>query len=211
MKNYFKVIIKKVYSILVKRDEKSLLLKRLKKQIKKRPLKIVVGAGGIFEEGWVETDIHTLNLLEIKDWENLFKKKKIDIILAEHVWEHLTVSDGKLALSNCYKFLKNGGHIRIAVPDGFNPNPGYIDYVKPGGNGAGADDHKILYDYKLLKSCLEESGFRVNLLEYFDEEGKFHFNEWDTNEGMIRRSKRFDERNKNGFLNYTSLIMDGVK
>jgi predicted SAM-dependent methyltransferase len=211
MKNYFKVIIKKVYSILVKRDEKSLLLKRLKKQIKKRPLKIVVGAGGIFEEGWIETDINSLNVLEIKDWKNLFKIKKIDIILAEHVWEHLTVSDGKLALSNCYKFLKNGGHIRIAVPDGFNPNPAYIDYVKSGGHGAGADDHKILYNYKLLKNCLEESGFRVNLLEYFDEEGKFHFNEWATNEGMIRRSKRFDERNKNGLLNYTSLIMDGVK
>ena len=131
--------------------------------------------------------------------------------MAEHVWEHLIIEDAKIGLENCYKYLKKGGRFRIAVPDGFHPDPDYINYVKPGGHGAGADDHKVLYNYKSFGKCLEESGFRVNLLEYFDEQGNFHYQEWDPEDGMIKRSKRFDKRNKDGKLNYTSLIIDGIK
>lgn len=196
---------------LLGKDKRSKTLQNLRNQVKKKPLKIVVGSGGVFEEGWIETDIDRLNLLKGKDWKKLFKPRSISIILAEHVWEHLTLEDGKTALFNCYKFLKEGGHIRVAVPDGFHPDTNYIDYVKPGGHGMGANDHKVLYNYKLLKNTLEESGFKVRLLEYFDEDGNFHFHEWNINDGMVWRSKQFDERNREGLLNYTSLIMDGVK
>ena len=57
----------------------------------------------------------------------------------------------------------------------------------------------------------EKEGFKVNLLEYFDQEGKFHFLEWDPAEGNIIRSKRFDERNQDGNLRYTSIILDAYK
>lgn len=198
-------------SRLFKENRNNILLKKLKRQLEQRHINIVVGAGGIVQEGWIETDINTLNLLERRDWDKLFDKKRIDKIVAEHVWEHLSLEDGKLGLRNCYEFLKEGGNIRIAVPDGFHPDPSYINYVRPGGTGAGADDHKVLYNYKLFKSILEELGFKVKLLEYFDENGDFHFTDWSTEDGMIRRSKRFDKRNADGKLNYTSLIIDGVK
>jgi len=185
---------------------------RLKKNLRKiQPPRLVVGASGVFEPGWIPTDVHTLNLLTPKRWLLFFPYDSIHAILAEHVWEHLTLEQGKIAASTCFQFLKKGGYVRIAVPDGLHPQPSYIDYVKPGGTGIGADDHKVLYTYKTLAGIFEAAGFKVSLLEYFDENGKFHYNAWNKEDGMIHRSSRYDERNKDGVLNYTSLIIDAIK
>jgi predicted SAM-dependent methyltransferase len=178
----------------------------------KQQIKFNVGSSNINpDKKWYASDIDKLNITLEKDWRNLLFFLRLDNIMAEHVWEHLTESDTELANQNCFKFLKKGGILRIAVPDGFHPNQEYIDYVKPGGNGAGADDHKIIYDYKLMTERLEKVGFKVQLLEYWDENGKFHFIDWTDEGGHIRRSKRYDPRNQNGTLNYTSLIVDAVK
>lgn len=185
----------------------------LKKALKNttQPPKLVVGASGVFEAGWIPTDVHTVNLLKPERWKIFFPENSISVILAEHVWEHLSLADGKTAAKTCYRFLKPGGYARIAVPDGFFYKQEYIDYVKPGGSGAGADDHKVLYNYKLMSEVFEEAGFKVHLLEYFDEDRKFHYNEWDPAKGMVHRSKRFDDRNHGDDLNYTSLIIDAIK
>jgi predicted SAM-dependent methyltransferase len=175
------------------------------------PCRIVVGASGIYEDGWIATDIDTLNILRLADWERYFAKSPIDAILAEHVWEHLPWEEGILAAQNCYNYLRDGCYIRVAVPDGFHPNPTYIEWVRPGGSGAGANDHKVLYTYQSLSQIFEKVGFHVELLEYFDEQGIFHYNEWNKDTGMIHRSKRFDRRNQDGVLNYTSIILDARK
>jgi predicted SAM-dependent methyltransferase len=184
---------------------------RLKEVAKNMPCKIVVGSSGVFEEGWTPTDIEHLNLLNTKDWLKYFHESAIDAILSEHVWEHLSLSDGLLAAQNCFKYLKPGGYIRIAVPDGFHPRLSYIESVKVNGSGPGADDHKVLYDYESLSKLLKNAGFEVHLLEYFDEKNKFHYVDWLVADGMIHRSKRFDGRNIDGNLNYTSLIIDAIK
>ncbi|WP_291038294.1 methyltransferase domain-containing protein [Dyadobacter sp. 50-39] len=176
-----------------------------------KPVKLVVGAMYSLFKGWIHSDIETLDLLKKSDWERYFQENSIDRILAEHVWEHLTPEQGQLAFKNCYTFLKPGGMLRVAVPDGFNPSEDYINYVKPGGTGNGADDHKILYNYKLMSGFLENIGFKVRLLEYFDENGQFHKSPWDPEDGMIRRSADHDERNRDGKLGYTSLIIDAIK
>lgn len=174
--------------------------------------KFNVGAGDVDLGGeWFPTDIDVLNLTSEQDWKRFLWFNKLDNIVAEHVWEHLNEVDTILANRFCFKFLKKNGTMRLAVPDGFHPDKSYIDYVKPGGHGAGADDHKILYTYKTMKERLETVGFQVKLLEYWDEEGKFHFNEWSDEEGRINRSKRYDERNRMGELKYTSLIVDAIK
>jgi predicted SAM-dependent methyltransferase len=177
----------------------------------KGDIKLVVGSSSIFEQGWVPTEAHFLNLLKEEEWLNYFKENSISNILAEHVWEHLTIEDGYIAASTCYKFLKKGGKLRIAIPDGFHSSKEYIDYVKPGGSGAGADDHKVLYTYKSLTELLSRIGYTVDLLEYFDEAGTFHQNAWDANEGFIHRSIKHDKRNADGNPNYTSLIVDAIK
>jgi predicted SAM-dependent methyltransferase len=172
------------------------------------PLRIVVGSGGVVQDGWTGTDKACLDLLDPDAWENFFGKQRIDAILAEHVWEHLTLDEAVVAAKTCLRFLKPGGYLRIAVPDGNHPDRDYIRHVRPGGSGPGADDHKVLYNYELLSRTLSEAGFAIKLLEYFDEEGRFVFNEWDASDGMINRSSRYDERNRDGKLNYTSLIVD---
>jgi predicted SAM-dependent methyltransferase len=182
--------------------------RRLKKQLRESPKrKIVVGSAGLQSPGWIATDIQFLNLLKVADWDRFFRADSLDTILAEHVWEHLTCDEGLQAARTCFRFLKTGGYIRVAVPDGLHPDPSYIDYVQVGG----PDDHKMVYTYKTLRDIFEKSGYRVQLYEYFDEAHKFHFQAWNPEDGMISRSKRFDERNKDGVLNYTSVILDAFK
>lgn len=174
-------------------------------------IKIVVGAGKRFQDDWAATDIDMLNIAKKSDWKRLFRKNSIQAILAEHVWEHLNMEDGILAINNCFTYLKKGGYLRIAVPDGFHPDVNYINYVKVGGSGPGADDHKVLFNYQGLSALLVRAGFQVDLLEYFDENGEFHAKNWDPADGKITRSIRFDNRNSDGRPNYTSLILDARK
>jgi predicted SAM-dependent methyltransferase len=185
---------------------------RLRSKIKNSSgkLQIIIGAHNTAYENWLPTNIHSLNLLELSSFEHLFGNKKASRFLAEHVFEHISYADALIALKNCYSYLEKGGAVRIAVPDGFHPNPDYINMVKPGGHGEGAHDHKLLYDYKKLSKVFEEAGFKANLLEYYDEEGTFHYNDWDSKDGHVIRSKRYDKRFKEP-LGYSSLIVDGIK
>ncbi len=133
----------------------------------------------------------------------------MDALLAEHVWHYLNREEGLFAARLCLRYLAPEGHLRIAVPDGFHPDPGYIDWVKPNGTGPSAPAHRVLYDYRSLTSLLEAAGYGVMLLEYFDEARVFHRREWNPEDGFVRRSARFDPRNAGGKLRYTSLIIDG--
>jgi predicted SAM-dependent methyltransferase len=187
-------------------------VRRLHRQLRENnPWNIVVGTAGVCEAGWIPTDIEYLNLLHDSDWQLFFAGNSITTILAEHVWEHLTVEQGLLAAQTCHRYLQPGGRLRIAVPDGYHPDPAYIRYVMVNGTGAGAYDHKVLYTHESLSCMLKKAGFSVTLLEFFDANGTFHSRPWERSNGMIHRSRHFDERNKDGRLNYTSLIVDAIK
>ncbi len=173
--------------------------------------RIVVGAGGTRYPGWLQTDREHLDLLREADWRRLCAPDSLAAILAEHVWEHLTPEDASVAARQCLRYLKPGGLLRIAVPDGLHPDPAYVDYVRPGGPGAGSDDHKVLYTFRSLGELFSAAGFEVHLLEYFDEAGQFHRQPWDLAEGFIQRSAEHDDRNADGRLAYTSIILDARK
>jgi predicted SAM-dependent methyltransferase len=184
---------------------------RFKWQIRSRPLRIVIGASGISEIGWIRSEAEYLDLLDAGQWRNYFEDASIDALLAEHVWEHLTPEQGLAAAKRCYQYLRVGGYMRVAVPDGFHPDPQYIENVRPGGTGFGADDHKVLYDHSTLSQLFEKAGFDVQLLEYFDRRGAFRRADWLESEGKVNRSSRFDPRNRDGTLRYTSIILDARK
>lgn len=175
------------------------------------PLRIVLGAGAIPVNGWLPTDIDQLNIVVEGDWRFYFRPCTIEAMVAEHVWEHLNEEDALRAARLCFRYMRPGGRLRVAVPDGFHPQSEYIEAVKPGGNGPGAADHKQLYTWQTLRRLFEAVGFGTTALEYFDEQGKFHSIEWDPGEGMIRRSMHFDSRNQGGELRYTSIIVDAIK
>ena len=175
--------------------------------------RIIIGAGITSQEGWLPTNESELNLLDDSTFAKKFKSKSVDAFLAEHVWEHMTESDGIIAAKICYKYLKPGGYIRCAVPDiNFN-NEWYQEMVQVGGPGPEdhpAYSHKIVYDYKRFKIIFEAAGFDVELLEYCDENHDFHYNYWNPDDGMIGRSYRYDTRNKES-LGMVSIIIDAKK
>lgn len=174
-------------------------------------IKIIIGASSQDYAGWIRTQQEELDLLKREDWQNSFKDRKVHNILAEHVWEHLDEEETKKSAKILYDYLDQEGLIRIAVPDGFYRNEWYQNMVQVGGPGPKdhpAASHKMLYTYKTIGTPFTEAGFSVCLLEYCDEDGKFHYNEWDETEGFIYRSKRFDHRNQNGELGFVSLIID---
>ena len=61
-----------------------------------------------------------------KDWDKLFTKnkssKRIKRVLAENVFEHLTLEEMRIALRLIYEHMFVGGSSRIVVLDGNNPN-----------------------------------------------------------------------------------------
>ena len=193
------------------RYQQNLVANKIKKYSSKKDLKIVVGSGGIYEKGWMPIEFNQLDIKQKNDWERLFSKNSIDAILAEHVWEHLSLEEGMLAANHCFYYLKPGGYIRVAVPDGYHSNQEYIKWVKPEGTGDGSDDHKVLFNYITLSKVFTDVGFKIKLLEYFDENGDFHCNEWSEHDGKINRSAKHDPRNQDGQLKYTSVIIDAIK
>ena len=186
----------------VARRRSSLLRKRLRAV----PRRVVIGASGVFEAGWVPTDERQINLLRPETWRSYFEPDSIDALLAEHVWEHLTVDEGKAAAALCHRYLRPGGYLRVAVPDGLHPDRDYREYIKPGGVGGGSvGGHQVAYTYRQLKDVFESVGFRVRLLEYHDETGVLHATDWSPRQGMIHRSRQFDSRGA------ISIILDAEK
>jgi predicted SAM-dependent methyltransferase len=133
------------------------------------PLKVVLGAGETRFDGWFNTDTDILNITAPADWIALFAPGSIDRLLAEHVFEHLSESQTCAALMECQRYLKPGGRLRIAVPDGYRPDPVYLAEVRPP-----ADGHQVLFTIDSLMSLLESQGFRATPLEFFDQAGQFH-------------------------------------
>lgn len=109
-------------------------------------------------------------------WGIPFRDNSIDIIFTSHFLEHLPQKNALNFLNKCYKILKNGGIIRIIVPDidiilnnyskGFRGNQ--IDatnelnlrFFEEG-------QHKHMYNYNSLSSILSSIGFKnIKKLDY---------------------------------------------
>jgi predicted SAM-dependent methyltransferase len=173
-----------------------------------QPVRLVIGSGGIPQPGWITTDLPNLDVLKANHWQRIFGPYRADRLLAEHVFEHLTTEQFSAFLHIARPFIAPEGFIRIAVPDGNHPDPDYIARVRPGGTGRGAADHKVLYTCDLMSSLLATNHYDFRLLEYFDPDGEFHRQAWETADGMISRSAEHDHRNQARPLSYTSLIVD---
>lgn len=185
-------------------------LRQLKNRVlQANPLKVVIGGGDIMHDAsWIVTNQEEIDVELKDDFEYFFESKSVDNFFASHVFEHL--KDVESAVINLYNSLKIGGKLRIAVPDGYFPDENYINEVKVGGIGAGSDDHKHLFNIDSLSEILIKYGFKVETIEYW-KDGKFNKKDWSVNDGFVGRSAEYDERNINGELKYTSLIIDAIK
>lgn len=175
------------------------------------PLRIVLG-GAAPEVGWLGSDIGFFDATDPAAWADLVGGEgRVERLLAEHVFEHIPPELVPAVLANAYRYLKPGGTIRIAVPDGHNPNPDYIRHVEPGGIGPGADDHKQLFTVESLSAALAAAGFRVEPREWFDTDGQFHKEPWIAERGHIHRCRRFGTPDKSFPSSHLSLLVDGIK
>lgn len=208
-RNAFAYIMHQLKCTLKVQKEKSIIASAIKRM--QGNLKIIVGSEATKQDGWISTNYPLFDLTNISTFSEIFEPGSVSNFLAEHVLEHLSLESGAMACNNCFSYLKPGGVLRIAVPDGFHPDVGYINQVKPGGYGPGADDHKVLYNYRTLSALLENAGFTIKLLEWFDDHGNFHYEDWNLVDGFVKRSTRFDPRNKEKLTSYTSLIIDARK
>jgi len=138
----------------------------------------------IFKVNW-DSRIFIHDLLKTFPWSN----KSVDVVYSSHTLEHFSKSEGRFLLSESYRVLKDGGIIRIIVPDLKQPVEEYLS-----GN-LKADDfidrlgvlyfksnntfktlmmpfiqypHKCWYDNKALLDLLNELGFESKVMGPFE-------------------------------------------
>jgi len=191
----------------------NLELERSRQQIQQQisaqnpPYLVIGGAGKTRYEGWIATDKPGLDITNPADWQRFFAPQSVRRVLAEHVMEHLTTDQLRQFLHAVRPYLTHDAGIRIAVPDGFHPDPTYIEHVRPGGSGDGAKDHKVLYNYEMLANEVQQAGFVCELLEYHDAAGQFHKTEWHAADGFVERTRGTRTIGDKKFP-YSSLIVD---
>lgn len=188
--------------------------KKIRQQVREKrslnqPIKIVLGAdyGSPPFPGWISTDLPQFDITKPDHWQYIFDNGAADSLLAEHVFEHLTPQQISAALRLARKHIRKGGVFRIAVPDRNNTNADYQASAKPGGSGAGAHDHKVFLNIDDFNNFASAASFRLIPLEYFDGAGKFHFRDFDLDNGPISRCKR-NINFQPSMPGYTSLVVD---
>lgn len=150
-----------------------------------RPLRVELGAGQFPTPGYVHVDHdyrarHLEHLAPV--WDLPFADEEVDEILAVHTLEHVHPARLDQTLSEWHRVLHPGGTLRVHVPNGpavfdafcrgtiaskwalMNAFYGYASGPEVTGpeqlGGPGErPDHKVIYDFPLLESVLQQSGF----------------------------------------------------
>jgi len=138
--------------------------------------KLHLGCGKRNFPGFINVDLadfsHIHHKRSINDL-SVFEDESIDLIYASHVLEYFNLSDVSLVLKEWRRVLKPGGILKLAVPDFEGLTKAYEKYrnvlqvqgpifgffnivTKEGQKDL---NHKVVYDFKLLKIILEENGF----------------------------------------------------
>ena len=179
------------------------------------PVKVILGAGEQRWDGWMPTQQEELDVTKPESFASYFGDTQADAFLCEHVWEHLHPHEATAGAKLVFDYLKPGGFLRVAVPDGNHPDPAYLALVAVHGPGPAAD-HQVLYTLDKFSSVFKQAGFTVRPLEWWDEQREFHRTAWDADVAPVYRSSKLDHRNTawregRGPLGFTSLILDAVK
>jgi len=134
-------------------------------------LKLNLGCGNKKIYGFINIDISPHVNPDILDniiYLNKFKTQSSDLIFASHVIEHFNYNETKQALYRWYEILKDGGILRLALPDLekvcahflLHHNLKEIRTFLWGGQHNAYDYHKNGWDFQSLKLLLETIGFR---------------------------------------------------
>jgi len=221
MKKIIKIILPNSAQLIIKRLSEFIKYKYRYCKIKfvllyKKEIKIIIGASNTYQKNWYATNENWLDITNEYDWIKIFKKKiVISNILAEHVFEHLTYDECIKALKVINKYMIKNSKIRIAVPDGYNPDPIYLQNVGINGVGVAADDHKQLLNKDILFEILSKSNFKPKLIEGYDANKNLYIEKYLIEDGFVKRSRQNNDPNLEKIWGFrdskTSLIIDAVK
>lgn len=194
-------------------------------------VKLVVGAGNNPIEGWYNFDVRSRSpqvyFLDVtKDFP--FSNGSTDLILCEHLIEHLSFNDGLRMLKESYRILKAGGKFRVSTPDLAKVVSLYGKINGPEGeytrwitdfvpelrnnhrntyqftinNAFHNWGHQFLYDESLLREALEKSSF-TNIKRFkYGESDCEHFRGAEIHGRVVKNEK---------MVNFESLILEGEK
>lgn len=147
-------------------------------------IKLNLGCGTDYKDGWINIDNNSDNNIEHLDlhWDLLkplpFADGSVDFIFNEHFFEHFTVEEAQKVMKDTLRVLKPGGVMRIAMPDLKMVVDHYLhvpvakdpiikrfkfDQVKTPAEWINMSfrwwGHKWLYDWEELERRLREAGF----------------------------------------------------
>lgn len=98
-------------------------------------IRVNLGCGSVYHPDWVNLDSIPASDF-VRRWDIRkplpFKTGEVDACYASHVLEHLPRSSADDLLEECYRVLKPGGIIRLAVPDLENIASAYLQSVAAG-------------------------------------------------------------------------------
>lgn len=140
-------------------------------------MKLNLGAGYSALPGFTSVDLAGADVchdLRERPWP--FADGSVSAILASHILEHFDKQEGRLFLRECYRILKPGGILALAVPDmdkfitarltgDFSPLGGYrwidLNALMGGGDNEPnpAQRHRYMYSWESLAWALKKEGF----------------------------------------------------
>ena len=187
-----------------------------------------IGCGANLLDGWLNSDYFpdtskAIHLNAIRRFP--FDGGTFDYVYSEHMIEHVTLDEGRVMLSECFRVLKPGGRVRIATPDfqfllDLYPEPRtprhgtYVDWiadqVAPRAPYKGAIfiinhfvrawGHRFIYDEQSLASVLENAGF-TDVAKHALQES----------DDVMLRGLANEDRMPEGFVELETLTLEAVK
>ena len=143
-----------------------------------------------FYYGWINIDILDLKDFAQKQAYNFlqhdirkglpYKDNSVDLIITNHMIEHINRIEGEMFLKECYRILKPEGILRVSTPDTKLITQQYLDgqimeykYINVGVETAKDEaeayynlllaGHKTIYDEKSLIKIMEHVGFNETI------------------------------------------------
>jgi SAM-dependent methyltransferase len=162
--------------------------RRRARAFRRRPqLLLHLGCGSEIKGGWVNVDLFGPRFIDLA-W-NLtrglpFDDASVDGIFHEHVLEHFTLSDGFALTQECHRVLREGGVLRIGVPNAadyvlsyLEGGRGFIESVRPGRPTPLLAmqevfyeyGHRTMYDFETLEFLCNAAGFMSVVCRRFGE------------------------------------------
>lgn len=173
---------------------------------------IHVGCGDCIDSRYINFDTRPgLDIHVVDKVENIDKNFALDyahLIYACHVIEHIPYLNVLDTLKKMHKCLKEGGVLRLSVPDFsviaqmYKENNDVKDVVRPllGGQGYEHNFHYAIFDERYLRSILLDAGFK-EVRKWNPENAEYYnFDDW-AGKGI----------NLNGKDYFISLNLEAVK